>query len=851
MKLSLIIPVLNGGEAFRQCLTSLLSVTPQAHEIIVVGDGDTDGSRSFARQNGCIVIENAAPLGPARARNQAARQAAGDILFFIDADVTVPMDAIGRVIAEFVRDPELAAIIGSYDANPLALGFFAQYKNLQHHFVHQTGSEEAFTFWGACGAIRRDLFLEIGGFDETYTRPSIEDIELGYRLKRAGHRIRLVKDLQVKHLKAWTMSSQLRSDFFDRALPWTRLLARSGAIANDLNINVSSRTSAALVFVLLGLLGLSMVAGGWFALAALLPALALLYLNAPLYRFFLRARGLWFTMRAVPWHWFYYLYSGVAYIVGNLQHLLSQPRPPAESDLEHVSHAFKSEGRSADTRSALLPQNETAFESVKPGEQVVIIGGGPAGLTAAYELSKHGARPLVLERGERVGGISRTDIYKGYRFDIGGHRFYTKVDEVANLWVEVLGKDFIKRPRLSRIFYNGAYFAYPLQFMETFHKLGAFESFLMFLSYLKWQVFPYPQEETLTEWVTNRFGRRLFRTFFRTYTEKVWGISCDEIQAEWAAQRIKGLDFKSVVMNAVFKPRKTNVKTLIEEFDYPKLGPGMMWEQFAEATEARGGKVELQTSVEQLLVEGNRVTHVRTSCNGESVTLPVSQVISSLALLHLIEAIHPAPPSAVLEAARGLRYRDFLVVCLIIDEPVSFPDNWIYIHSPDVRVGRIQNFKNWSPDLLPDQSKTSLGMEYFCNVGDALWSMTDDALIALAKQELGNLGLTNPQRVLDGCVLRQLKAYPVYDGEYRGHLQVIKDYLATITNLQTVGRNGLHRYNNQDHSMLTGLLAARNLLGEKHDIWEVNTERSYYETFEVDRKSDRPTDSQVIAVATK
>jgi protoporphyrinogen oxidase len=359
----------------------------------------------------------------------------------------------------------------------------------------------------------------------------------------------------------------------------------------------------------------------------------------------------------------------------------------------------------------------------------------------------------------------------------------------------------------------------------------------MFLSYLKWQIFRYPEEETLTQWVTNRFGRRLFLTFFRTYTEKVWGISCDEIQAEWAAQRIKGLDFKTAVINAVFKPRKTKVKTLIEEFDYPTLGPGMMWETFADAVEQRGGDVVLNTGVEEIVLDGNRITHVKVQ-NGNSVeAVPVKNVISSLSLLQLIQSIKPEPPPEVMEAAHGLKYRDFLVVCLIIDEDHSFPDNWIYIHSPDVQVGRIQNFKNWSPAMLPDQTKTSLGMEYFCNVGDSLWSMPDDALVKLATKELGELGLVNTANVIDGCVLRQLKAYPVYDGTYRGHLEVIKSYLGTITNLQTVGRNGLHRYNNQDHSMLTGLLAARNLLGENHDVWEVNTERSYYETFEIDKNA--------------
>ncbi|NJL09591.1 MAG: NAD(P)/FAD-dependent oxidoreductase [Calothrix sp. SM1_7_51] len=457
------------------------------------------------------------------------------------------------------------------------------------------------------------------------------------------------------------------------------------------------------------------------------------------------------------------------------------------------------------------------------------MGAGPAGLTAAYELAKKNIKLIVLEKGDKVGGISRTETYKGYHFDIGGHRFYTKVEEVQQLWQEVLGDEFIKVPRLSRIFYQGSFFQYPLSLFDTLSKLGIWESFLILLSYLKVKWRPLPVEENLEQWVTNRFGERLHKTFFKTYTEKVWGIPCNQIQAEWAAQRIKGLSVKTAVYNALFGANDT--KTLIKEFDYPVLGPGMMWERFAQKVESFSGQVYLDTKVLRLERSGNRITKVIAERGGNLIEIAADNFISSMPVTALIQNMEPAPPSEVLEAASQLKYRDFLIVALIIDAPTLFPDNWIYIHSPGVKVGRIQNFKNWSVAMVPDSNKTCLGMEYFCNVGDDLWNMSDEELIELAKQELGSLCLGDSNLVSDGVVIRQPKAYPVYDSEYQTHLKVIQEFVETIENLHTIGRNGMHRYNNQDHSMLTGLLAAKNLLGEKHDLWGVNTERSYYEEF--------------------
>lgn len=465
---------------------------------------------------------------------------------------------------------------------------------------------------------------------------------------------------------------------------------------------------------------------------------------------------------------------------------------------------------------------------------VVIIGGGPAGLTSGYELMKHDVKSIVLEKADKVGGISRTETYKGYRFDIGGHRFFTKVGEVQAVWKEILANDFIQTPRLSRIYYDGKFYDYPLALFKTLRNLGPLRSAMILFSYLKAKARKFlnlrPEPETFEEWVTDCFGERLYRTFFKTYTEKVWGIPCSQIRADWAAQRIKNMSLKEAVLNAVFGSK--NAKSLIKKFDYPLLGPGMMWERCQEILQESGSPVALHTNVVRVEREGQRVTKVIAQRGEETLELTGDHFINSMPITALVNRMEPKPPEHVLEAAKGLKYRDFLIVSLIIDNPDLFPDNWLYIHSPEFKVGRIQNFKNWSPAMVPDASKTCLGMEYFCSVGDDIWEMTDADLIKLASQEIINLDLgVKPGTVEDGCVIRQYKAYPVYDGEYRQHLKVLEDYIRTFENLQTVGRNGMHRYNNQDHSMLSALLAARNIVGEEHDIWNINVERSYHENF--------------------
>jgi protoporphyrinogen oxidase len=465
---------------------------------------------------------------------------------------------------------------------------------------------------------------------------------------------------------------------------------------------------------------------------------------------------------------------------------------------------------------------------------LAVIGGGPAGLTAAYTLQQldPNRQIMVLEASGLVGGIARTESYKGFRFDIGGHRFFTKVPEVEKMWREVMGDDFITVPRLSRIYYRGRYFDYPLKLFNALRNIGPYEASRIMLSYAKWRVRPNPCEESFEDWVINRFGGRLYMHFFRSYTQKVWGIPPNQIQADWAAQRIKNLSLSKAIWNAMSGANDT--VSLIERFQYPRLGPGQMWEKTRDLVRRRGGEVLMDAPVERVVRDGARIVALEFRReDGGLERIEPEHVISTMALRDLIERMDPPAPEPVRAAAARLRYRDFLIVTLILDHPDPFPDNWIYVHSPEVSVGRIQNFRAWSPAMLPDPDKASIGMEYFCREGDALWDMDETALRAKAAGELERLGLARADSVVDGAVIRQPKAYPVYDADYKAALATLSDWIRGLENLQTVGRNGLHRYNNQDHSMLTAMLAARNLaLGERHDVWTVNVERAYHEEFQ-------------------
>ncbi len=478
----------------------------------------------------------------------------------------------------------------------------------------------------------------------------------------------------------------------------------------------------------------------------------------------------------------------------------------------------------------MMPVTETQL----PGTRVIIMGAGPAGLIAAYELGKHDVPITVLEKDEHyVGGIARTVEHHGYRFDIGGHRFFSKNQEIEDLWTEILGDQMQVNGRLSRIYYQGKYFDYPLRAANALRGLGPVETVRCMSSYLWARLHPVRNPRNLEDWVSNQFGSRLFNIFFKTYTEKVWGIPTKDLSADWAAQRIKGLDMLSVIKSALLPKRRPRdrgqvIKTLIDEFRYPRLGPGQMWERVRDQLAERGQPVRFGQEVDRVSWESGRVTAVHTR-RGES--FEGTDYVSTLPIRELVNALDPEPPAAVKSAANALGYRDFLTVAMVVDKPDLFPDNWIYIHDPDVRVGRIQNFKAWSKDMVADQSRCCLGLEYFCFEGDGLWTSTDEELIELGKRELAQLGMVDPADVVDGAVVRMQKAYPVYDDTYQLHLKVIREWLTReLPNLGLCGRNGLHKYNNQDHSMLTALLVARNIAtGAGYDPWKVNADAEYHE----------------------
>jgi protoporphyrinogen oxidase len=482
--------------------------------------------------------------------------------------------------------------------------------------------------------------------------------------------------------------------------------------------------------------------------------------------------------------------------------------------------------------------------------KAVIAGAGPAGLTAAYELSKHGAPVVVLEADpEYVGGISRTVNYKGFRFDIGGHRFFSKSREVEDLWTEIAGPDMLDRPRSSRIYYRNQFYTYPLKPFEALSKLGIFESVLCMASFAKARLNPTDNPRTFQDWVVNQFGERLFRIFFKTYTEKVWGMKCTEISADWAAQRIKGLSLWSAAKHALLPQRKPKdrtqvVKTLIDTFRYPRLGPGMMWEACTEKTRQLGGQVLLGRKVVGCRFDEMRNTWIVTArdAGGQTEEFRGEHVISSMPIRELVANVEPKLPDDVRRAAQSLRYRDFLTVGLIVHDKGRFSDNWIYIHDPAVQVGRVQNYKSWSPEMVPDPAYSSYGLEYFCFEGDGLWTSPDETLIALAKKEIEQINLAHSADIVDGCVIRQRKAYPVYDDTYQQNVETIRRALEQqLPTLHLVGRNGMHKYNNQDHAMMTAMLTAKNILAGRrvYDVWAVNQDAEYHESGEAGATADK------------
>jgi protoporphyrinogen oxidase len=489
----------------------------------------------------------------------------------------------------------------------------------------------------------------------------------------------------------------------------------------------------------------------------------------------------------------------------------------------------------------MRPDTQGVAPRMTVDADIFVIGAGPAGLTTAYCLTKETPSVMVIEKDPiYVGGISRTVRHGNFLFDIGGHRFFSKAKEVVDLWHEILPADFITRRRLSRIYYGGKFYSYPLSAFQALRNLGIFTSLGCILSYAYAKAFPIASPRSFHDWVRNRFGERLFQIFFKTYTEKVWGMSCDEISADWASQRIKGLDLRVAIMNALKHSfgRKTKavadgdvVKTLIETFQYPRKGPGMMWEAAAARIAERGGRILMGRELAELAYdEVQQLWRIEVATSdGKRESYTARHVVSSAPVRELVHKLSPKPISLL--HARALRYRDFLTVALMIGKPDMFADNWIYIHDPSVKVGRVQNFTSWSPEMAP-AGTTCLGLEYFCFEDDGLWTMSDEELIALAKHEVAKVGLVAASDVIDGCVVRQPKAYPVYDDAYRDHMAMIRrDLEQSYPSLHLIGRNGMHKYNNQDHAMMTAMLTARNILaGERiYDIWQVNEDAEYHE----------------------
>lgn len=537
---------------------------------------------------------------------------------------------------------------------------------------------------------------------------------------------------------------------------------------------------------------------------------------------------------------------------------------------------------------------ETSNQSSMKSKRAIIIGAGPAGLTAAYELlTKTEIQPIVIEKTEYMGGISRTVNYNGNRIDIGGHRFFSKSDRVMEWWLQMLpleasetgsvairyhrmertiaasgaGPDpavenrvMLLRPRKSRIYYLRRFFDYPMTLSkDTLLNLGLWRTFKIGISYVKSSLFPIKPEQNLEQFFINRFGRELYKTFFQSYTEKVWGVPCDRISAEWGAQRIKGLSIWATLTHAFKKAfrssgggdisQKGTQTSLIEQFLYPKYGPGQMWEEVARRILEMGGEIRTRQKLNRVDTEGGHVKSIQVvDCvTGATGTLAGDFFFSTAPIQELLRSFDVPPPKKVLEVSDGLVYRDFITVGLLVpalkihddthEGRKLVADNWIYIQEPDVQLGRLQIFNNWSPFMVANPGHVWLGLEYFCNESDAIWKLSDAAMVALAKEELSKIDIIDAADVLDATVLRMEKAYPAYFGTF-DRFGEIREYVDRFENLFLVGRNGMHRYNNQDHSMLTAMMAVENIIDgntDKNNLWEVNTEMDYHEEARKDK----------------
>jgi protoporphyrinogen oxidase len=468
--------------------------------------------------------------------------------------------------------------------------------------------------------------------------------------------------------------------------------------------------------------------------------------------------------------------------------------------------------------------------------QAIVIGGGPAGLAAAYGLSQQRLPSVILEQDRQVGGLSKTIEYRGFRFDIGPHRFFTKSPEIQTLWQETLGEDFLVLSRLTRIYYRGKFFHYPLRLGNALASLGPYDSLRVLASYFKARLLPVSPELSFEDWVSNRFGRVLHSIFFKTYTEKLWGIPCTQLSAEWAAQRIRNLSLSQAVLKALGLSRDGQVASLIGRFHYPRYGPGQMYETLGERVKKQGGRVHTGEEVVAISHAGSRLTAVHTWGPEGRLAYPLSHCFSSMPLTELVLRMQPPAPEAVQEAAGALRYRSIITVNLLLNRAAPLPDNWIYLHAPEIRAGRLQFYGNWTPAMVPVPGASSLGFEYFCFEGDDLWRAADEALIQLAQEDLARLGFLAAPEVFDGLVVRYAKAYPLYEEGFQPRLKLIRDWLGQFANLYCIGRYGQFRYNNMDHAIMTGLLAVRQMRGEPVDPWSVNAEAEYLE--ETSRLSD-------------